>query len=366
MKKNINFVDLKKQYLTIKNEIDRAVQRVLENTSFILGKEVSDFEKNFSNYCNTKYCIGVSSGTDALYLSIKALGIGPGDEVITTAYTFISTCLAISRLGARPVFVDCNELDFNIDIRKIESAITEKTKAIMPVHLYGQPADMDSIMEIAKRHKLYVIEDACQAHGAEYKGRKSGGLGHIGCFSFYPTKNLGGAGDGGAITTNIDQLAEKLRILRNCGQKEKYNSILKGDNCRLDSIQAAILNVKLKYLDTWNEQRIEKAKLYSKLLEKHVITPYEKDDVKHVYHLYIIRSDIREKLMKDLNLNGISTKVYYPIPIHLQQAYQDLGYKQGDFPIAEKLSNEVLALAMFPELKKEEIEFIVKTIKEII
>lgn len=364
MKKNIDLIDLKKQYLAIKNEIDKAIQKVVENTSFILGKEVSDFEKNFSNYCNTKYCIGVSSGTDALYLSMKALGIGPGDEVITTANTFIGTVLAISHCGAKPILVDCSESDYNIDVNKIESSITEKTKAILPVHLYGQPADMDSILELAEKYNLDIIEDACQAHGAEYRKKRVGGIGRIGCFSFYPTKNLGSYGDGGAITTNDPDLAEKIKLLRNSGQKIKYNSIIKGYNCRLDSLQAAILNVKLKYLDKWNEQRRKNAKLYNELLEKdnNTITPYERNEVKHVYHLYVIRTKMRDKLMENLKLKGISTRVYYPIPIHLQQAYKDLGYSKGSFPVTEEYSNSVLALPIFPELKKEEIKYIANII----
>ena len=364
--KKINFVDLKRQYSGIKQEIDSAIKEVLENTDFILGEPVAKFEKNFADYCKVKYCLGVSSGLDALKLSLKALGIGPGDEVITVANTFIATALAISDCGAKPVLVDCNQLDYNIDIDKIESAITEKTKAITPVHLYGQPADMDSIMELAEKHNLYVIEDACQAHGAEYKGRRVGGIGRIGCFSFYPGKNLGAYGDGGAITTNDPELAEKIRILRNCGQQEKYNSILKGNNCRLDSIQAAVLNVKLKYLDQWNSQRIENAKLYNKLLNGIATTPLQRENTKHVYHLYVIRTELREKLIKELNSRGISTGIHYPIPIHLQAAYKDLGYNRGSFPNAEAFSEKIVSLPIFPELKKEEIEFIAKNIKEII
>jgi len=359
----INFIDLKRQYLTIKDEIDKAIQRTVENTSFILGEDVSNFEKNFSEYCNTKYCIGVSSGADALYLSMKVLGIGPGDEVITTAYTFIATTLAISRCGAKPVLVDCNELDYNIDVNKIESAITEKTKAILPVHLYGQPADMNPMLELADKYNLAVIEDACQAHGAEYKGKKVGSIGKIGCFSFYPTKNLGAYGDAGAITTNDHDLAERIRLLRDCGQDRKYHSVVKGDNCRLDSIQAAVLNVKLNYLDKWNDQRRKNARLYNNLLGESMTIPYEKDNVKHVYHLYVIGSNMRNKIMQNLKLKGISTRICYQFPIHLQSAYKEL---KASFPNAEECSNTVLALPMFPELKKEEIEFIVKTIKEII
>ncbi len=362
----IKMSDLKKQYLEIKEEIDEAVQKVLKNATFILGKEVEQFENNFAKYCNTKHCIGVSSGADAIYLSLKALGVGAGDEVITTAFSFIGTISPISKLGAKPVFVDCNESDFNIDVNKIESAITQKTKAIIPVHLYGQPVDMDVIMQIAQKHNLFVIEDACQAHGAEYNGKKVGSIGRAGCFSFYPTKNLGGYGDGGAITTNDGELAKTLRILRDCGQKEKYNSVLKGDNCRLDEIQASILNVKLKYLDKWNNQRRENAKLYNQLLNdnKEIIIPIENSFAKHVYHLYVIKSEKRNEIMEKLKANGIDSVVHYPISLHLQEAYKDLGYKKGDFPLAEKCSESVLSLPIFTELEKEKIEYIAKIINQ--
>lgn len=363
MKGNINLFDLKKQYLPIKEEVDEAIEKVLENTSFVLGKEVKQFEKNFADYCGTKHCLGVNSGTDAIYLALKSFDIGPGDEVITTTYTFIGTVSPIVLTGAKPVFIDCNENDFNIDATKIEEKITNKTKAIIPVHLYGQPADMDPIMEIAQKHNLYVIEDACQAHGAEYKGKKTGGLGDVGCFSFYPSKNLGGVGDGGAIVTNNQGVYEKIDLLRNHGQKEKYKSIIKGQNSRLDCIQAAVLNVKLKYLDKWNNQRINIAQTYNQLL-KNVVIPYKKENVKHVYHLYVIKSDLRDKIMEKLNLRGIFSGVYYPFPLAFQEAFSELGHKKGDFPIAEKISKQVLALPIFPELKKEEIERIAKTINE--
>jgi len=362
----INFVDLKRQYQGIEKEINSAILKTLERACFILGPEVEEFENNFADYCRVKYCVGVSSGFDALKLSLKALGISPGDEVITAANTFVATAFAISEVGAKPVLVDCQKLDYNLNPEKIESVITEKTKAIIPVHLYGQPAEMDSILAIAKKHNLFVIEDACQAQGAEYQGKRVGGIGLIGCFSFYPGKNLGAYGDAGAITTNNPELAEKIKILRNCGQKEKYNSVLKGSNCRLDSIQAAVLNVKLKYLDKWNAKRRQNAEFYNELLDKEseIIIPGEKDKAKHVYHLYVIRTKQRDKLIQKLNLKGIATGIHYPVPIHLQDAYQDLGYKEGDFPEAEKFSKTILSLPMFPELQREEIEFIVKSIKE--
>lgn len=362
----IPLFDLKRQYFLLKEEIDKAIFDVLEKGRFVLGPEVEELENNFAAFCEVKHCIAVSSGTDALYLSLKALGIGHGDEVITTAYSFVGTILPIFRLGANPVLVDCEEKDFNIDVNKIESAITSRTKAIIPVHLFGQPADMEAITEVAGRHNLYVIEDACQAHGAEYKGKKVGGLGDLGCFSFYPTKNLGSFGDGGAVATDNANLAEKIKILRNCGQREKYNSVLKGDNCRLDSLQAAVLKVKLKYLNQWNSQRRENVALYNNLLavNKSVIIPREREGDKHIYHLYIIRSENRRRIKEKLGKQGIESAVYYPIPLHLQAVSASLGYKKGDFPAAEKCSQTALALPIFPGIKKEEIEFVCQTINK--
>lgn len=360
----INFVNLKRQYSEIETEIDLVIKKVLKGTDFILGNIVEEFEMKFADYCESKYCLGTSSGLDALKLSLRALNIGEGDEVITVANTFIATVLAISYSGAKPVLVDCNEQDYNIDVSKIESAITEKTKAIIPVHLYGQPADMDPIMEIAQKHNLYVIEDACQAHGAEYKGKKVGSIGDVGCFSFYPGKNLGAYGDGGAVITDNSKLAQKIRILRNYGKNEKYDFVLKGYNNRLDSIQAAVLGVKLNYLNKWNDQRREHAKQYRELLKNIVITPFEKENVKHVYHLYVIRVKDREELIKKLELRGISTGIHYATPLHLQGAYKELGYKMGDFPVTERLSKEILSLPMFSELEQGEIEYITDNIKK--
>jgi dTDP-4-amino-4,6-dideoxygalactose transaminase/methionyl-tRNA formyltransferase len=362
----VNFVDLKKQYLSIKPEIDAAISRVLDNTSFILGSEVSDFEKNFALFCRAKHCVSLSSGTDALRLALKALGVGPGDEVITQANTFIATTLAISDCGATPVLIDCDPKTYNIDVNKIESAITKKTKVLLPVHLYGQTADMNKILELAQRYDLKVVEDACQAHGAEYKGRRTGTLGHIACFSFYPGKNLGAYGDGGAITTNDSELAEKILLLRDYGQKQKYHHLFKGYNCRLDSLQAAILNVKLKYIEEWNEKRRKNAALYSKLLSSvpGVVIPNSHPDFKHVYHLYVIRTGIRDKLLEFLKNSNIFAGIHYPIPIHLQKAYEELGYKKGSFPVTEKFADEILSLPMFPELTEEEIIFVVETIKK--
>lgn len=361
----IDFVDLKKQYLSIKPEIDAAISRVLNNTSFILGKEVEDFEKDFAEFCGTTYAIGVSSGTDALRLSLRALGISSGDEVITVANTFIATTLAISDCGAKPVLVDCNS-EYNIDINKIEAAITPRTKAIIPVHLYGQPADMGPIMKIAEKYNLKVVEDACQAHGAEYKSKKVGNLGHVACFSFYPGKNLGAYGDGGAITTNSSELAEKIMLLREYGQKKKYHHVLKGYNCRLDALQAAILSVKLKYLQDWNQARLEKAVIYTNLLTSlsGIITPKEMPNIKPVYHLYVIRTKERDKLLSILKEHGVSAGIHYPIPIHCQKAYTELGYPAGSFPVAEKYASEIISLPIFPELSFDEIKYIVEILKK--
>ena len=366
-KSAISFVDLKRQYISIKDEIDPAIKKVIDNASFILGKDVEDFEKNFASYCQTKYCVGVSSGTDALHLALRALNIGSGDEVIVPANTFIATALGVSYTGATPVLVDCNTHDYNIDVAKIEGAITARTKAIMPVHLYGQPADMSPILDIAKKHNLNVVEDACQAHGAEYIGKKCGSLGTIGCFSFFPGKNLGAYGDGGAVTTNDPEIDEKIRLLRDYGQKKKYHHELKGFNSRLDAMQAAILNTKLRHLDKWNNQRRKNAKLYNELLAnaERIITPVEREDTKHVYHLYVIRSKIRGRLAEHLQSKGISVGIHYPIPIHMQKAYLDVGYEKGSFPVTEEYSGTILSLPMFAELNEEEIKYIVQNIKAV-
>ena len=361
----IPLVDIKRQYNSIKTEIDRAIQRVMDSSSFILGKEVKNFEEKFAEFCNTKHCIGVSTGTDAIYLALRALHIGYGDEVITAANTFIATAFAISRCGAKPVLADCS-YDYNIDVAKIESAITNKTKAIVPVHLYGQPADMSTIAEIAKKHSIEVIEDASQAHGAEYKGRKVGSLATAACFSFYPAKNLGAYGDAGAITTNDKKIDEKVRLFRDYGQKRKYYHIVKGYNNSLDELQASMLSIKLMHLEKWNEQRRKNALCYNYLLSGigDIVTPEEKDYAKHVYHLYIIRTRFRDRLLKYLKLNGISVGIHYPLPINLQPAYSDLGYPKGSFKLAEEYANTILSLPMFPELSREEIKYIAEKIKK--
>lgn len=355
----IEFVDLKSQYQTIADEIDQAINKVVKNGDFILGEAVAIFEKEFAEYCQCKCGIGVGSGTEALHLALKACDIGPDDEVITAANTYIATVLAITYSGARPVLIDINPETYNMDVKKLEAVINNKTKAIIPVHLYGQPADMDPILGIAKRHNLKVIEDACQAHGAEYKGKRLGSLGDIGCFSFYPGKNLGAYGDGGMVVTNNESLAEKVKMLRNYGQKVKYYHLMKGFNSRLDTIQAAILMVKLKKLDKWNKMRRENAKKYSYFLKNsNIVIPLEMSYVKHVYHLYVIRVNNREKLQKRLAERGISTGVHYPIPVHLQEAYKDLGYTLGDFPVAEGYSDNILSLPMYPELTNAQIEIV--------
>lgn len=353
----IPFFDLKAQYKEIKDDIDKSVNRVLSSGKFILGEEVFSFEKEFAKFCKVKFAIGVGSGTFALFLALKSLGIKRGDEVITVPNTFIATAEAISQVGAKPIFVDIEKDTFNMDVTKIEEKITEKTKVIIPVHLYGHPVDMDPVFKIAKKNNLRVIEDAAQACGAEYKGKKIGGLGDITIFSFYPTKNLGAYGDAGAITTNNSEIAEKIRLLRNYGQEIKYHHLIKGFNSRLDEIQAAILRVKLKRLNGWNDSRRRIAKILNELLENaDVVLPIEKEYAKHVYYLYVVRSNQRDKLQQWLKSKEISTLIHYPIPIHLQMAYKDLGYKRGDFPVAETCTNEILSLPMFPELKKEQIE----------
>jgi len=361
----VQFVDLKAQYQTIKPEIDQAIQNVVSNTAFILGKAVSDFEQKFANYCEVKHCIGVNSGTSALILALQALGIGKGDKVITAANTFIATAEAISLVGATPVFVDVEEKNYNLDPTKLKKAITKKIRAIIPVHLYGQPADMDPIIKIAEEKGIPVIEDACQAHGALYNGKKTGSWGVMGCFSFYPGKNLGAYGEGGAVTTNDDQLAEKIKMLRDHGSSKKYLHEYIGNNCRLEGIQGAVLSVKLNHLDQWNESRRRNAGLYRKYLEdSSVKLPEEMPYAKHVYHLFVVQVKDREKLIDFLKDKGIFTGIHYPIPNHLQNAYSFLGYQKGSFPVTEECSEEILSLPMFAELTEEQIKYTADCIKE--
>ena len=362
----ILFLDLTKLHKNIESEIKEAVKKVMRRSNFILGEEVGFFEKEFAHYCGCQFGIGLNSGTDALFLSLVAMGIGPGDEVIVPAFTFIATANAVSYTGAKPVFVDIDETTYNIDPKKIEKAITKRTKAIIPVHLFGQCADMDPIMRIARKHGLKVIEDACQAHGAEYKTSKAGSIGDAGCFSFYPTKNLGGFGDGGMVVTNDEKLQKELVLLRDCGRKSRYEHVILGYNSRLDTIQAAGLRVKLKYLDRWNKMRKYNAQLYDKLLEdgQGIIKPFISNHSQHVYHIYAIRVKNREKVMKSLQANGIGVMVNYPIPLHLQQAYRSLGYRRGDFPVAEKICQEIISLPMHPLLTKKEIKCVASILKK--
>lgn len=363
----IDVFTLKRQYEGIKDEIRQAINRVLGSGAFIFGEEVRVFENSFAGYCGVKYGVGVNSGTDALFLSCLASGIGEGDEVITVSYTYIATVLAISMTGATPVFVDIDKKTCNLDISKIEKAITNKTKAIIPVHLYGHPVDMDPLMKIAEKYGLSIIEDCAQAHGALYKNKKVGSLGDISCFSFYPTKNLGAFGDAGMILTSSSKLYDRLLLLRDGGRRDRYEHVLKGYNSRLDTLQAAVLNVKLKYLDSWNENRRNIAALYTDLFKKYkidAILPYEADYARHVYHLYTVRLKNRKDIMKRLIEKGIRTLIHYPIPVHLQEAYIDLGYKKGDFIVTEQCCQDIISLPMYPELKDEEIRYIVESIKE--
>jgi len=398
MANKIKFLDLTAQYKSIKKEIDEAIKRVLESGQFIGGKEVENFEKEIAKFCRVKYAISINSGTDALFLSLKALEIGPGDEVITTPFTFIATTEVIANLGAKPVFVDIDPRTFNINPQQIADKLDKlsklgklKVKAIIPVHLFGQMADMDEIMRIARKYKLFVIEDAAQAIGAKIiqnskvknqndnskfkinrikkqTWRMAGSIGDLGCFSFFPSKNLGAYGDGGMVVTNNKKLAEKIRLLRNHGSspKNKYLNLILGTNSRLDAIQAAILRVKLKYLKKWIKKRQEIANYYNQSLKGvgDIKVPEILLDRAHTFHQYTIRTKHRDKLKKYLEKNGIPTMIYYPIPLHVQPAFKYLGYKKGDFPQAESTSREVLSLPIYPELSKKGQEFIVKKIKE--
>ncbi|HEX8889936.1 MAG TPA: DegT/DnrJ/EryC1/StrS family aminotransferase [Pyrinomonadaceae bacterium] len=352
----VPFVDLRAQYLSIKAEIDEAIARVLDNTSFVMGREVEAFEAAFAEYVGARFCMGVNSGTAAIQLAVMACGIGAGDEVIVPANTFFATAEAVSTAGATPVFVDADPVSYNIDVNRIEAAITPRTRAIMPVHLYGQAADLDAISEIAERHNLLVIEDAAQAHGSYYKGARVGGLGAAGCFSFYPGKNLGAYGEGGAVTTNDEAIARRVRLLRDHGSARKYHHEIIGYNFRLEGIQGAVLGVKLKHLEEWNELRREHAARYGELLqESSLILPQEMPYSGHIYHLYVVQSERRDALQKALSEAGVQTGIHYPIPVHLQPAYASLGHQPGDFPEAERQAERVLSLPMYPELTDEQL-----------
>ena len=361
---SVPFVDLKAQYQTIKPEIDAAIASVFENTNFILGPQVERFEKAFAEYIGSAFCVGVNSGTAALQLALMACGIGAGDEVIVPSFTFFATAETVSVLGAVPVFVDVDPVSYTITAAEIEKAITPRTRAIIPVHLYGQAVDLDPIRALADKHKLHVIEDAAQAHGAEYKGRRVGGLGTAGCFSFYPSKNLGSYGEAGAVVTNEEDLARQLRLLRQHGQTSKYAHAVVGYNFRLEELQAAVLNVKLAHLDKWNNGRRERAARYNELLsDTELVLPREMEYARHVYHVYAVQCDNRNELQNRLAAKGIQSGVHYPIPIHLQPAYTSLGCEAGDLPVTERLSERVLSLPLFAELTDAQQQAVVNAIR---
>jgi dTDP-4-amino-4,6-dideoxygalactose transaminase len=361
----IPLIDLKKQYESIKPEIDAAIADVVESCQFILGAPVETFEKDFARYCHSQYALGVNSGTSALHMALLAAGVSAGDEVITVSYTFVATAASICYIGAKPVFVDIDPLTCTIDPAKIEAAITPKTKVIMPVHLYGSCADMDSILDIARRHQLIVIEDAAQAHGAEYKGRRAGSMGQLACFSFYPGKNLGAYGEGGAVVTSDERYVGTLRQLRDQGQSEKYFHTMIGYNYRMEAIQGAVLGVKLKYLDDWNAARRAHAAFYLEQLDGTGLRLLaEAPGTKSVYHVFPLFTPERDALREHLAKAGISTGLHYPIPAHLQPAYRHLGYNEGDLPETERACKEVLSLPMYPELTAEDVSNIVKSVKQ--
>lgn len=361
---NIPFVDLKTQYHSLKNEIDAAIQSVIDRTAFIKGSEIKEFEEAYEKAYGVKHCIGVANGTDAIYIVLKMLGIGRGDEVITVANSWISTAETISQSGAKPVFVDIDEFS-TIDIDKIEEKINKNTKAIIPVHLYGQAADIKKIKQIADKHNLFLIEDCAQAHFAEFEGQKVGTFGDAATFSFYPGKNLGAYGDAGAIITNNDDLAEKFRMFANHGALKKHHHRMPGINSRLDTLQAAVLKVKLPHIQKWNTMRAENAAYYDKILQdiSEITTPPKRDKVKHVYHVYSIRAKKRDELMQYLKENGIGTAIHYPVALPFMQAYADLGHTKKDFPLSAKFQDEILSLPMYPELTKPMMDFVGDTIK---
>lgn len=364
---NVPFIDFSPQYELIKDQVDQGLKKVFEKGDFILGQAEKDFEAKFASYCDTKYAVGVNSGTDALYLALGALDITVGDEVIIPTFTFIATALCISYTGAKPVFVDIEEETYNIDPQKLEAIITERTKAIIPVHLYGQPANMDEITAIARKHNIAIVEDACQAHGATYKGKRTGSLGDIGCFSFYPTKGLGAFGDGGIVVTDNEAHSRKVQMLRDYGREGRYEHKIKGYNSRLDTVQAVILLAKLGHLDEWNQMRAENAAHYCDLLKgvDGVTIPTIRENRTHVFQTFAVRVPNRDKVVEDIKAKGVGALIHYPIPIHLQEAYADLGYKKGDFPISEKVAGEILSLPMFPHITKDQIEYASGSLKEL-
>lgn len=361
---DVPFIDLRTQHRNLRDELNEAIQQVMGRADFALGDDVARFEEEFAAFCGTRCAVGVDSGLSALELSLRALDIVPGDEVIVPAHTFIATAAAVTFAGAQVVPVDVDPATYNIDVAQLEAAITPRTRAIIPVHLYGLPADMDGILDLAEEFDLFVVEDACQAHGAYYKDRRVGSLGHTGTFSFYPTKNLGGCGDGGMVVTDDEEVAERIRAMRNCGQREKYVHELPPFNHRLDTLQAAILRVKLHHLGDWIEARRRHAALYTKLLTGNgAVTPVEASDSTHVYHLYVVRVPHRDKLRAYLwERSGIGTGIHYPVPVHLQPFYADKGFCRGQFPVTEQLCEEVMSLPMFPEMTTEQVRYVAASI----
>ncbi|MFN2454869.1 MAG: DegT/DnrJ/EryC1/StrS family aminotransferase [Pyrinomonadaceae bacterium] len=361
----VPFVNLHIQYQSIKEEIDAGIARVLANSSFVLGREVEAFEAAFAEYVGAKFCIGVNSGTAAIQLALMAAGIGAGDEVIVPANSFFATAEAVSTAGATPVFVDADPVSYTIDVAQAKAAITPRTRAIMPVHLYGQAADLDPLLEIAEHHNLLIVEDAAQAHGAQYKGRRVGALGHAGCFSFYPGKNLGAYGEGGAVVTNDESIARRVRLLREHGSQRKYVHEIIGYNFRLEGIQGAVLGVKLRHLDQWNTLRRVHAAHYNELLGgTNLVLPHEMPYARHIYHLYVVQTEARDQLQKELTAAGVQTGIHYPLPIHLQPAYASRQHKAGDFPQSEQQAARVLSLPMFPELTREQIETVAQACRQ--
>ncbi len=362
---SVPFIDFTKQNEAIKNEVDAGWKAVIEKSAFIMGPQVKAFEEEFARYCGVKYAIGVNSGTDALYLALAALDIKPGDEVILPTYTFIATALCVSYMGAKVVFADIEEKTYNICPESLKKVITKKTKAIIPVHLYGQMADMDELAAIAAKNGIAIIEDSCQAHGTRYKGARSGSLGKAGCFSFYPTKGLGAWGDGGMVVTNDDHVNYMVNMLRDYGRTDRYSHKMKGHNSRLDTMQAVVLSAKLKHLDEWNGMRQKVAAVYAQELKGlDVVTPQKAPDREHVYQTYAIRVKNRDKVIEGLKARGITSLIHYPIPIHLQEAYADAGNKKGDFPIGEQICHEILSLPMFPHMTTDQVKEVARALKE--
>jgi dTDP-4-amino-4,6-dideoxygalactose transaminase len=360
----VDFVDLKSQYAKLKPEVDAAIQAVCANASFILGRDVEEFEDEFAAFSESKYCVGVASGCDAILWALRASGIGPGDEVITATNSYIATALGITAAGATPVLVDCNEDDYLINVDEVEAAITPRTKSIMPVHLYGQAADIERIGQLALTYNLVVLEDAAQAHESSYQGRRCGSLGKAGCFSFFPGKNLGAYGDGGAVTTDDEQFAQRVRMLRNYGQSQKYHHDVAGWNSRLDTLQAAVLRIKLRYLSEWNKLRRIRAEQYrSELAGLPLVLPVENEGNYHVYHLFVVRTSQRDDLMRYLADREIFCGIHYPIPIHRQKAYADFNIPDERFPVANRLSSELLSLPIFPEITEDQVSFVCDNIR---